>query len=145
LLNQEGVRYLVVGAWAVGFHGRPRYTGDIDIFLERSPANAEAMIRVIDAFGFASTGLARPDFLREDFIVQLGFEPNRIDLLTGISGVDFAPAWEQRVAGSLSGLPVQFISRDLLLCNKRAARRAKDLGDIETLEQTRPAPPEPTE
>ena len=140
LLNQEGVNYLIVGAWAVGFHGRPRYTGDIDIFLRRDSENAERMMRVIQLFGFANVGLTREDFLKTDFIVQLGVEPNRIDILTGISGVDFALAWEHRVSGSLGGLQVSFISRDLLLQNKRAANRAKDIGDIEILEGTRPKP-----
>ena len=140
LLNQEGVNYLIVGAWAVGFHGRPRYTGDIDIFLRRDSENAERMMRVIQLFGFGNVGLTREDFLKRDFIVQLGVEPNRIDILTGISGVDFALAWEYRVSGSLGGLQVSFISRDLLLQNKRAANRAKDIGDIEILEGTRPKP-----
>ena len=69
-LNREKVEYLVVGAWALAFHGRPRYTGDVDIFLRRDEANAQRMMRVIEAFGFASTGLAREDFLREDFVIQ---------------------------------------------------------------------------
>ena len=72
LLNQEGVNYLIVGAWAVGFHGRPRYTGDIDIFLRRDSENAERMMRVIQLFGFGNVGLTREDFLKTDFIVQLG-------------------------------------------------------------------------
>jgi len=138
LLNTEKVEYLVVGAWAVAFHGRPRYTGDVDVFLRRDPANAELMMRVIDAFGFGNTGIEREDFLKEDFVIQLGVEPNRIDLLTGISGVEFGEAWEQRVAGLLSGLEINFISRRLLIRNKQAASRDKDLGDIRLLEQTQP-------
>ena len=106
LLNREGVEYLIVGAWAVGFHGRPRYTGDVDVFLRCNPTNAEKMIRVIVAFGFSGTGLTTEDFVKENFVVQLGVEPNRIDLLTGISGVSFGEAWEQRVTGSLSGVEV---------------------------------------
>jgi hypothetical protein len=141
-LNREEVDYLIVGAWAVGFHARPRYTGDIDFFLRRDPENADRMMRVIEAFGFASTGLERDDFLKEDFIIQLGVEPNRIDLLTGISGVDFQRAWAQRVTGSISGLDVNFISRDLLIENKRAANRDKDLGDISFLDKTPRKPPE---
>src|ERR1051325_450768 len=97
LLNQEGVEYLIVGAWGVGFHGRPRFTGDIDIFLRRDEPNADKMVRVIHEFGFAATGIMREDFLKPDFVIQLGVEPNRIDLLTGISGVSFSQAWDQRV------------------------------------------------
>ena len=98
-------------------------------------------MRVIEAFGFGSTGILREDFLKENFVIQLGVEPNRIDLLTGISGVDFVEAWAQRIAGSLGGLEVHFISRDLLIQNKRASNRDKDLGDIRLLEQTRPRLP----
>lgn len=92
LLQAESVEFLIVGAWAVAFHGRPRYTGDVDLFLCRDGRNAERMTRVIERFGFSSTGIVREDFLRENFVIQLGVEPNRIDLLTGISGVDFAEA-----------------------------------------------------
>lgn len=141
LLNQEGVDYLIVGAWAVSFHGRPRYTSDLDIFLRRDELNADRMMRVIEAFGFGSVGLTRQDFLKEDFVIQLGIEPNRIDLLTGISGVEFSQAWDQRVEGKLSGLEVSFIGRDLLIQNKQAANRDKDLGDIGLLERTRPKRP----
>jgi hypothetical protein len=143
LLNREGVDYLIVGAWAVAFHGRPRYTGDVDIFLRRDESNAARMMRVIDAFGFGATGIRREDFVKEKFVIQLGVEPNRIDLLTGISGVEFVEAWEQRVCGVLDGLEVAFIDRDSLIRNKRAANRDKDLGDIRTLEQTRPTGPAP--
>lgn len=138
LLEAESVEYVIVGAWAVAFHGRPRYTGDFDVFLNRDPANADRMMRVIQAFGFGSTGLTRDDFLRENYVIQLGVEPNRIDLLTGISGVAFADAWNRRVQGKIAELGVPFIDRDLLIENKRAANRAKDLGDIRLLEETRP-------
>jgi hypothetical protein len=141
LLNGEKVEYLIVGAWAVAFHGRPRYTGDVDIFIRRSEENAARMVRVLQAFGFGSTGVVHEDFLKENFVIQLGFEPNRIDLLTGISGVDFAEAWEERVSGDLGELKVNFISRDLLIKNKRAANRDKDLGDVRSLERTDPRRP----
>ena len=137
-LEAESVEYLIVGAWAVAFHGRPRYTGDLDIFLRRDPANADRMMRVIEAFGFGSTGIARDDFLKENYVIQLGIEPNRIDLLTGISGVEFGVAWSRRVSGELGGVKAHFIDRDLLIQNKKAADRDKDLGDIRLLEQTRP-------
>jgi len=137
LLAKEGVEYLIVGAWAVAFHGRPRYTGDLDLFVRRDAANADRLTRVLEQFGFGSVGLSRGDFLKEDFVVQLGVEPNRLDLLTGISGVTFEEAWRTRVAGTLHGLPVWFINRDLLIQNKRASGRDQDLADIRLLEETR--------
>jgi hypothetical protein len=137
LLAKEGVEYLIVGAWAVAFHGRPRYTGDLDLFIRRDAANADRLIRVLEQFGFGSVGLSREDFLQEDFVVQLGVEPNRLDLLTGISGVTFEEAWRTRVAGTLHGLPVWFINRNLLIQNKRASGRDQDLADIRLLEKTR--------
>ncbi len=141
LLQAESVEFLIVGAWAVAFHGRPRYTGDVDLFLRRDARNAERMLRVIETFGFGSTGIVREDFLKENFVIQLGVEPNRIDLLTGISGVDFTEAWAERVTGALGELEVNFISRDLLIQNKQASNRDKDLGDIRLLERTRPRRP----
>ncbi len=140
LLNQEKVEYLIVGAWALAFHGRPRYTGDIDIFIRPESSNADRMMRVIEAFGFGNTGLAREDFLRPDFVVQLGVEPNRIDLLTGISGVSFEEAWRQPSQGILNEERVSFLSRDLLIRNKQASGREKDLADVSLLNKTKPKP-----
>ena len=102
LAKANGVEFLIVGAYAMAFHGRPRYTGDLDIFVHRNPENADRLMRVMQDFGFGSTGLTREDFLREHFVIQLGFEPNRIDLLTGISGVEFEDAWRTRETGQLS-------------------------------------------
>ncbi len=141
LLNQEKVEYVIVGAWALAFHGRPRYTGDIDVFIRPETSNADRMMRVIEAFGFGNTGLVREDFLRPDFVVQLGVEPNRIDLLTGISGVSFEEAWRQPSQGILNEEHVPFLSRDLLIRNKQASGREKDLADVSLLNKTRPIPP----
>ena len=138
LLNTKSVRYVVVGAWALAFHGRPRYTGDLDIFVAKDQSNADKLMEVMEAFGFGNIGIEREDFLHEDYVIQLGQEPNRIDLLTGISGVTFEDAWNSRERGSLSDIDIFFISRDLLIKNKRAANRDKDLGDIRLLEKTRP-------
>jgi predicted nucleotidyltransferase len=138
LLNTKSVRYVVVGAWALAFHSRPRYTGDLDIFVARDQRNADTLMDVIEAFGFGSTGIEREDFLREDYVIQLGQEPNRIDILTSISGVTFEAAWSSRERGILSDVAIFVITRDLLIKNKRAANRDKDLGDIRLLEKTRP-------
>ncbi|MBM4259466.1 MAG: hypothetical protein FJ147_26650 [Deltaproteobacteria bacterium] len=138
LLNTKSVRYVIVGAWALAFHGRPRYTGDFDVFVAHDPENAKKLMEVIRAFGFGNTGIEQEDFLQEDYVVQLGVAPNRIDLLTGISGVTFEEAWQSRETGDISGVKVSLISRDLLIKNKRAANRAKDQGDIQLLEKTAP-------
>ena len=138
LLNTKSVKYVIVGAWALAFHGRPRYTGDVDIFVAREPDNADRLMEVIEAFGFGRSGIERDDFLKVDRVIQLGRAPNRIDLLTGISGVAFEEAWESREQGSISDIAVLVISRDLLIKNKRAANRDKDQADIKLLEKTRP-------
>jgi len=138
LLNTKSVKYVIVGAWALAFHGRPRYTGDIDIFVAREQDNARRLMEVIEAFGFGQSGIKRDDFLQVDHVIQLGREPNRIDILTGISGVTFDEAWDSREQGSISDVGVYVISRDLLIKNKRAANRDKDQGDIKLLEKTKP-------
>jgi hypothetical protein len=86
---------VIVGAWALAFHGRPRYTGDLDIFVARDHENADKLMTVIEAFGFGHAGINREDFLQVDHVIQLGREPNRIDILTGISGVTFDEAWHE--------------------------------------------------
>jgi len=138
LLNTKSVKYVIVGAWALAFHGRPRYTGDLDVFVSREPDNADKLMEVIEAFGFGRSGIKRDDFLQVDHVIQLGRAPNRIDILTGISGVAFDEAWESREHGSVSDAAVFVISRDLLIKNKRAANRDKDQADIKLLEKTRP-------
>jgi hypothetical protein len=138
LLNTNSVKYVIVGAWALAFHGRPRYTGDLDIFVARDDENADKLMAVIEAFGFKDAGIRREDFLQVDHVIQLGREPNRIDILTGISGVSFDEAWDNRESGKVADDAVFVISRDLLIKNKRAANRDKDQGDIKLLERTRP-------
>lgn len=138
LLNTKSVKYVIVGAWALAFHGRPRYTGDVDIFVARDEENADKLMDVLQAFGFGAAGIKKDDLLRPDFVIQLGRAPNRIDLLTGISGVTFNEAWSGRQSGDISGTTVYFLSRDLLIKNKLAANRPKDRADVEVLEKTRP-------
>jgi predicted nucleotidyltransferase len=135
LLNTKSVRYVIVGAWALAFHSRPRYTGDLDIFVAREEENADKLMSVLEAFGFSSVGITRDDLLRPDYVIQLGRAPNRIDLLTGISGVSFDEAWNSRGSGDISGSTVYFISRDLLIRNKLAANRPKDRADVDVLEK----------
>lgn len=135
LLNSNAVEYLVVGAYAVGWHGYPRYTGDLDILVRMGRENAERLIAALKQFGFGSLGLDAAAFLKEDVIVQLGRPPNRIDLLTSISGVTFDEAWNTRESGTIEGVEVTFIGHDALIRNKKSTGRAKDLGDAEELDK----------
>ena len=136
LLNAKRVSYLLVGAWAMAFHARPRYTADVDLFVKRSPDNAARLMEVVGEFGFGGTGIVETDFLQPDCVIQLGRAPNRVDLLTGISGVGFEEAWPRRVTANLSGVEVTVIGREDLIVNKRATNRAKDRADLEWLERT---------
>ena len=133
LLNSHKVEYLLVGAYALAFHGAPRFTGDLDIFVRSSHENAERIMAALSAFGFGSVGLSPEDFEKPNQIIQLGVPPVRVDLITSISGV----TWEQAVGGSiasdLDGTTVRFIGKKELVMNKRAAGRKKDLADIEAL------------
>jgi hypothetical protein len=133
LLNALNVRYMVVGAFAVAYHGYPRFTADIDLFIERSPENAERLVQVIEKLGFGDVGLSVDDFLQEDQIIQLGISPNRIDLLTILSGVTFQEAWATREHGDINGLKVPFISKEMLKRNKAATGRMRDLADLEQI------------
>jgi predicted nucleotidyltransferase len=133
LLNLHQVKYLVVGGFAVGYHGYPRTTGDIDFFVEVSADNAHRIKSAIDAFGFGSLGLTSEDFQQENRIIQLGYPPNRIDIITSISGVTFAQAWADRIEAELDGIRVMFIGKDTLLVNKAAAGRSKDQADLDAL------------
>jgi predicted nucleotidyltransferase len=133
LLNAREVRYLIVGAYALAYHGHPRYTGDIDFFVEPSADNAERIAHVFSQFGFANIGVGTEDFRVPDQVVQLGIEPNRMDLMTSISGVTFDEAWNTREYGDLDGIRVPFISRDLLKRNKAAVGRKQDLADLDYL------------
>ena len=133
LLNELDVHFLVVGAFAVAYHGHPRYTADLDLFVERSSENADRLLEAIHRFGFGGVGLTTEDFLREDQVIQLGVAPNRLDLMTHISGVTFAEAWNAREFGDIGGLRVPFLSRDMLKRNKASSGRTQDLADLEHL------------
>ncbi|HXJ39795.1 MAG TPA: hypothetical protein VNH18_10990 [Bryobacteraceae bacterium] len=133
LLNSNGVEYVVVGALALGWHGYPRFTGDVDFMVRPEPVNAERVVTALGQFGFASLGITPTDLVTEDCIIQLGHPPVRIDLITSISGVSFDDVWAGRVRGDFDGVPVDYIGRAELIRNKRATGRLKDLGDVEEL------------
>ncbi len=130
LLNFNNVEFLIVGAHALAWHGLPRYTKDIDFLIHVSKENAELITDCLAEFGFASLGLTPQDFLIPDQVIQIGGEPHRIDLLTGITGVGWDEAWASRTAGDLDGLPVQYLGINCFIKNKLAAGRPQDIADV---------------
>ena len=134
LLNEKKIEFLIVGGYAVGFHGRPRYTGDMDFWINNTAENAHRMKEALDLFGFASFNIHASEFEKEDLVLQLGYEPVRIDILTTISGVDFEACYRRKVIAHIDGVHIPFIHIDDLKANKRSTGRAKDLGDLESLE-----------
>lgn len=132
-LNANQVEYLVVGGYAVAFHGHPRYTKDIDIWVAMTPENAEKIIRALNAFGFGSLGLTAADFLTPDQIIQLGYEPSRIDLITTISGVEFSTCYPAHLNLEVDGIQIAVIDRENLAKNKKASGRPQDLADVAEL------------
>jgi hypothetical protein len=133
LLNSNRVEYLVVGAFAVAFHGFPRYTADLDLLVRPTEDNAQRALLALSEFGFGKLGIQAADLCSPGMVVQLGVMPNRIDLLTAISGVSFEEAWATRSEAELDGVATHFIGRAALLRNKQQTGRAKDLGDAEEL------------
>ena len=133
LLNAHEVEYLIVGGYAMALHGRPRNTGDLDVWIARSPENAARLMQALDAFGFGGVGLAQSDFESPDQVIQLGYPPFRIDLLTAIDGVEFANAWPRRETIVHNGLALHFIGLEDLKTNKRTSGRPRDIDDLEQL------------
>lgn len=133
LLNSRKIKYLLVGGYAVAYHGLPRYTEDIDFLIETTPENASLVAVAVNDFGFANLGLKPDDFLAPENVIQLGRAPNRIDLLTSVTAVSFEEAWKSKVQTELDGLPVWVISKDLLVRNKLATGRRQDLADVERI------------
>ena len=131
--NDNQVQYLVIGGYAVALHGYPRYTKDIDIWIEMSPDNASRMMRALAQFGFASLDLKPEDFLVPDRVIQLGYPPNQIDLLTTPDGVNFATCFAARLEIDIAGVRVNFIDLENLRVNKPASGRLQDLADLENL------------
>jgi len=135
LCNHFEVKYLVVGGYAVGIHGYPRSTKDLDISIQLSDANADKMIQVINEFGFASLKLSKDDFMKPDFIIQLGHEPVRIDIINDLNGISFDEAWINKKIVDVSGEPVNFIGYNELLTVKAKAGRPQDIADIDKLKK----------
>lgn len=133
LLNDNQVNYLVIGGYAVAIHGHPRYTKDIDIWIEISEENSQKIITALTEFGFGSLGLTAQDFQEPHQIIQLGYPPNRIDLITSPDGIDFQTCYESKIEVMLDDIAVKFIDLDNLKRNKLASGRLQDLADLENL------------
>jgi hypothetical protein len=130
----HSVRFLVVGGYAVAFHARPRFTKDLDVWVEPSSDNAHRVFAALRDFGAPLTGVVPEDFTRPDIVYQVGIAPNRVDVLTSITGVDFAEAWGRRVAARYDRLAIAYLGKSDLIANKRASGRPQDLIDADVLE-----------
>lgn len=133
LFNAHHVEYMIVGGYALAFHGAPRFTGDLDLFVKPDPDNAWRILAALEEFGFASVGLTTADFARPDQVVQLGVPPVRIDIITSLTGVSWDEAFTDRVVGHYGDIPVDYIGRERFIANKRATGRKRDLSDLEAL------------
>jgi hypothetical protein len=134
LLNSRGVDYVIVGAHCLAFHGRPRYTGDLDILVRNTRENAAKLVNLLNQFGFGDAGFKESDFTESEQLIQLGRPPSRIDLLTSISGVTTDDAFATKMPAELDGVPVFVLSKDALIRNKRAVGRPQDVADLDALE-----------
>jgi hypothetical protein len=131
--HSQGVEYLLVGGYAVGHHGHPRATGDMDLWIARAPTNAQRVLAALRDFGFASLPIDAASLSAPDQVIQLGMAPVRIDLLTSVTGLEFADCWAKRDDAVLDGVPVHVLAIEDLRTNKRATGRPRDLDDLERL------------
>ncbi len=134
LLNKFQVKYMIVGAHALAFHGKPRHTGDLDIWIQPSDENSDKMLLVLKEFGFGSLGLTKKDFLKENYVTQLGYPPLRIDILNSISGVSFDEAFSNSLITQVDQLNIVYIGLSDLIKNKTSTGRKQDIADVESLE-----------
>jgi hypothetical protein len=132
-LSDAEARFMVVGAYAVAVHGRPRATGDLDVWVEPSAENASRVMSALAAFGAPLMGLTEADLSASGPGLHIGVPPRRIDILTSVSGLSFADAWPNRIQASFGGLQCPVIGLNDLITNKRASARPKDLADVDAL------------
>lgn len=133
LLNENNVEYLVIGGHAVAFHGYPRATNDLDIWIAIAPKNAQRVTTALLSFGFSAEEIQPSLFLSEKQVLRIGVIPNRIEILTGIDGIQFADCFPRRISANLEGVQVWFIDLNDLKANKKASGRNKDLADLDEL------------
>lgn len=133
LLNAHKAEYIIVGAYALAFHGVPRFTGDIDIFVKPDTKNAEKILAALEEFGFGSLDLTKSDLEDPDKVVQLGLAPVRVDLITSLTAVSWQEAFSGKMQGTYGDVPVYYLGRMEFLSNKKALGRKRDLADIEAL------------
>ncbi len=133
LLNKNEVDYLIVGAFALAFHGHPRYTGDIDFWIRNDLSNAKKIFKCINEFGFPIDKLDEKDFTSDDLIFQMGYPPVRIDVITSVEALEFDVSFKNRKQKEIDGLKINFINIEDFKKNKKAVGRPKDLGDLESL------------
>ncbi len=133
LLNKHDIRYCIIGAFALAFHARPRYTKDMDILIEATIDNEKRLLAALREFGFGSLNLSVEDFSSKGNIIQLGYEPVRIDIITSIKGLEFADIWESRIQGPYGKQTVNFIDRQNLIRSKKLSNRAQDKADLDLL------------
>ncbi len=138
-LSDEKVRFLLVGAYALAIHGYPRATMDIDIWVEPSPENADAVLRALARFGAPAHNLTKHDLQQDGTIFQIGVAPRRIDIMTAVSGLQFEDAFKRSISADIEGITIYVPSVDDLIRNKRALGRTRDLADVEALEALRNA------
>jgi len=133
LLNKHDVQYLIVGGYAVAVHGYPRYTKGLDIWIALSPENADKILKALDDFGFGELNLTAEDFTEPDQIIQLGFPPNRIDIITSLTGVDFKSCYDTKLVVNIDGVDILIIDRVNLKKNKLATGRPQDRADADNI------------
>lgn len=135
LFNKHNIEYMIVGGYALAFHGAPRYTGDLDILIRPDSLNAGLIMAAMEEFGFGSVGLTSADFEKPDNIIQLGVPPIRIDIITSLTGIPWESAFENRVQGSYGDVQVHYICREQFILNKRSLGRKKDIVYTQILNQ----------
>jgi len=133
LFNAQNVEYVIVGGYALAYHGAPRFTGDLDLFVKPDIKNAQRIVAALDAFGFASLDIKADDLTKPDQVLQLGQPPVRIDLITSLTGANWEDVWSHKTGGKYGDVPVHYIGLEQLLANKRATGRPRDLADLERL------------
>ena len=135
LLNKQKIKYMIVGAYALALYAKPRNTGDLDIFIERSENNAKSMLKVLKEFGLESLEITKEDFMTEGRVLQLGVSPVRIDIMNSIDGVEFNTAFNRVEKVNFGSITANFISKEDLIKNKSSSKRKKDQADLEELKQ----------